>query len=438
MQLAASSSVRTGQPVCVGGVKPVTEICDGKDNDCNGIPDDNVTGFGIPCGTSEGECTPGTLLCQAGTILCVGGTAPGNEYCDGLDTDCDTVLDHPACIFPATGREQRLDQIGSPTGASNSGQLHVAGNGSRVLAVWLDRRSGHAEIYANLSTNGGQSWGAATSSSPARVHTARLSRRLPSAAPPPPRCAPTWSMSTSTPSASRASGTFTSGGQPRAVLAVRGARRCWSSGPARARGTHCSSGWPSRLAPPARPDTVAVCWERIPTSGPVDPNVRCNISLDSGQSFPENDVQVNSVDNSVNDGALVPNIAIDSDYLYVTWQQFDYTNPSFQDKIRVARSSLVRAAQLRRGDAAEPQSGRNPRIATDGTGTVIVVWEDIRTALTTIRANRSTDQGGGLARRRRAIVRQRRGEWLLHQPLDRHAPGWADLRRLDRHQPRKG
>ncbi len=77
--------------------KPSVEVCDGEDNDCNGIWDDALADAGMPCqNTVEGigSCT-GTNIClgEAGW-LCQGPT-PGAEVCDGQDNDCSGVADDP-------------------------------------------------------------------------------------------------------------------------------------------------------------------------------------------------------------------------------------------------------------------------------------------------------------------------------------------------------
>ena len=68
------------------------EICDGLDNDCNSVIDDIAPGQ--PCGVSaEGACTLGELTCLGGQPVCINEVLPTVEGCDELDNDCDGATD---------------------------------------------------------------------------------------------------------------------------------------------------------------------------------------------------------------------------------------------------------------------------------------------------------------------------------------------------------
>ncbi|MBU1967532.1 putative metal-binding motif-containing protein, partial [Patescibacteria group bacterium] len=96
---------------------PGTEVCDGLDNDCDGTSDEDYANLGNSCSAGVGECeVAGSYVCtgdnQGTECNAVPGT-PGTEVCDNKDNDCDGSIDE-GLFQPTT--------CGVGICASNSGQ----------------------------------------------------------------------------------------------------------------------------------------------------------------------------------------------------------------------------------------------------------------------------------------------------------------------------
>ncbi len=104
-------------PGCVPTGYPSLEICDGQDNDCNDLIDEQDPGLVIshtPCWDGADQesalafadttttaktssisiCLHGHFACEGGAVVCLGAVYPQQEICNGLDDDCDGTMDN--------------------------------------------------------------------------------------------------------------------------------------------------------------------------------------------------------------------------------------------------------------------------------------------------------------------------------------------------------
>ena len=108
-----------------------TEVCNGLDDDCNGMVDDGLgpgQGVGVECGIQGQGCSRGLTKCVAGKIVCDSVSNPQLEVCNGVDDDCNGLIDDG--VFPGVGTScvcDGLDPAKVGVGQCRAGKLVCKG-----------------------------------------------------------------------------------------------------------------------------------------------------------------------------------------------------------------------------------------------------------------------------------------------------------------------
>jgi len=116
--------------VCQGDDTNQTELCNGEDDDCDGLTDEDFPELGTGCDPPPQGCggtAPGIVRCRADGLgtECRPDLDDGDEACNAYDDDCDGLTDEP---FPTLGDACQLG-----AGACQAPGSVVCGPGGGVM-----------------------------------------------------------------------------------------------------------------------------------------------------------------------------------------------------------------------------------------------------------------------------------------------------------------
>ena len=154
---------------------PGTEVCDGVDNNCDGTTDDGFD-LGAACTVGMGACrATGMRVCAAdrsGAVCSATAGAAGAEACDGVDNDCDGMTDEdPAAL--CAGNESGAACVPSMMDAAFCGCATDAdcGDATSGRICSADTRRCVVGCAVGMGRNGCPSGQFCTSNDPARTGT---------------------------------------------------------------------------------------------------------------------------------------------------------------------------------------------------------------------------------------------------------------------------
>ena len=84
--------------VCDDPEEPSVEVCNGRDDDCDGQTDEGFEEKGHPCDGPDADlCAEGTYRCDGEGLVCSDDSVDSVEICNGTDDDCDGDVDEGCC-----------------------------------------------------------------------------------------------------------------------------------------------------------------------------------------------------------------------------------------------------------------------------------------------------------------------------------------------------
>ena len=103
---------------------PKLDVCNGVDDDCDGLTDNDIPAADCALTNEWGTCI-GVELCDDGDLLCLG-EDPEQDLCNGLDDDCDGVVDNDYLDTDGDGDANCVDPDDDNDGVLDDGDLSGA------------------------------------------------------------------------------------------------------------------------------------------------------------------------------------------------------------------------------------------------------------------------------------------------------------------------
>jgi hypothetical protein len=144
LECVAGAQVDSCEP---GAPAAADSVCNGLDDDCDGLVDEDYGSRSCETG-DPGICSEGRSRCESGAEVCDADRLPQTEVCDdGLDNDCDGASDFPAdasCVLisrslPVVADEDDAEERITSGGSVRlkSADLYLTEEGGSVQVVGL-------------------------------------------------------------------------------------------------------------------------------------------------------------------------------------------------------------------------------------------------------------------------------------------------------------
>ena len=146
---------------------PGVEVCDGKDNDCDGKADEDFANQGKACSVGKGVClSQGKYVCKpdkAGLLCDAKSGTASQELCSGLDDDCDGEVDEsvPLCVSTIAGSSLwgHKDGVGVAVRFNFPADLAIDSKGNLYVADDSNHRIRKIDPTGKVTTFAGRYFG---------------------------------------------------------------------------------------------------------------------------------------------------------------------------------------------------------------------------------------------------------------------------------------